>query len=201
MSAAWFVDGQYLFKAWNSLGRPHGLDYARLRRYLEEHYCNNKDEEKIGDAYYFDANPEPPSAALDSFHAFLQYPPPRGPGLRVKLYWLQKRGLSWPPHMGGGPVLHPTTGEQYESTQQKAVDVGFATHLMRSFANQEWNKVFIATGDADFYEPIQHLVENKNVTLYLIGTSKSISGELQPYAKAIIEIDKIADQICQTMTR
>lgn len=41
----------------------------------------------------------------------------------MKLYWLQRKQLYWPNGMGGGAVVHPTTGVQYEVTQQKAVDV------------------------------------------------------------------------------
>jgi len=70
--------------------------------------------------------------------------------LRVKLEWLSKKLLDWPKGMGGGPVVHPTTGVQYELTQQKAVDVSLAFHLTLSYSNRKWRKLFLAAGDGDF---------------------------------------------------
>lgn len=196
MSVAWFVDGSYLFNCWFSLQRPNdNLDYLKLRNLIEAHYCDTASGERITEAYYFDADPDPPSARQNAFHNSLAFPPPTGPGLRVKLYWLHRKQLFWPKSMGGGPVLHPATGKKYELTQQKAVDVGLAFHLMRSFTRRQWPKLFLATGDGDFQEVVQHLVENENVTLFLIGTLESISEELRPYATQIIQLKDVAPEI------
>ncbi len=97
--------------------------------------------------------------------------------------------------MGGGPVVHPTTGQQYRQTIQKAVDVGLAFHLMRSFSKRKWTTLFFFAGDSDFHEAIQHLVEHEDVNLVLIGTLQTISQELRPYARNIIELEKIAGQV------
>jgi uncharacterized LabA/DUF88 family protein len=193
MSAAWFVDGAYAMKCWSSLKRTDKLDFLKLRTFVESTFLTAG--EKIEDAYYFNADPEPPTAKQNAFHNALQFPPPSGPGLRVKLYWLQEKELFWPAHMGGGPVVHPTSGEQYKQTIQKAVDVGLAFHLMRSFAKRKWNTLFFFAGDSDFYEAVQNLVEYEDVNLILIGTLQTISQELRPYARAIVELDKVAQQI------
>ncbi|MGH9021927.1 MAG: NYN domain-containing protein, partial [Acidimicrobiia bacterium] len=108
--------------------------------------------------------------------------------------------LVWPTAMGGGQVVHPQTGLPFEIIQQKAVDVGLAFHLMRSFARRGWRKLFLAAGDGDFHEVVQHLVEQENVRVYLIGTMSSISEELRPYATRIIELDKIAAGIARPRT-
>ncbi|MDE2926820.1 MAG: NYN domain-containing protein [Acidobacteriota bacterium] len=191
-SAAWFVDGSYLFKLWQALRRSDKLDYLLLRKHLEEKF-----QVKIADAYYFNADPDPPTAKTNAFHSALAYPPPGGPGLRVKLYWLQKRALYWPQAWGGGPVLHPGNKRQYELIQQKAVDVGLAFHLMRSYGHRQWRTLFLAAGDGDFHEAIQHLVEHRDVAVILIGTLNSMSRELLPYAQAIEEVDVIADSIAR----
>jgi hypothetical protein len=132
MSVAWFVDGAYLMKCWLKLGRQDNLDYMLLRQYLERTFCDAPKGEVIDEAYYFNADPEPPTAKQNAFHNALAHSPPNGPGLRVKLYWLQKSALYWPQKLGGGPVTHPQSGEQYQLIQQKGVDVGLAFHLMRS---------------------------------------------------------------------
>jgi len=191
-NAAWFIDGAYLFKAWQSLKRADRLDYLKLRQYLEATFG-----ESIGEAYYFNADQDPATGKANAFHSALAYPPPAGPGLRVKLYWLQKKPLFWPTSWGGGPVLHPETHRHFELVQQKAVDVGLAFHLMRSFNQRRWSTLYLAAGDSDFHEAVQHLVENENVNLILIGNETTISGELLPYARAIVSVSEHAERLAR----
>jgi uncharacterized LabA/DUF88 family protein len=195
MSVAWFVDGEYLSKVWQYSNRSDHLDYVKLRQYLESTYCDAAAKERIEDAYYFNADQDPPTARTNAYHNALAYPPPGGPGLRVKLEWLSKKQLFWPKAMGGGPVVHPTSRVQYELTQQKAVDVSLAFHLTLSYSNRKWRKLFLGAGDGDFKSPIQYLVEYENVDLILIGSMSTISEELRPYARDIVKIDEIANQI------
>jgi uncharacterized LabA/DUF88 family protein len=192
-NAAWFIDGAYLFKVWQSLKRSDRLDYLKLRNYLETQFG-----EGIEDAYYFNADADPASSKQSAFHSALSYRPPDGPGIRVKLYWLQKKALFWPTSWGGGPVLHPETQRHFELVQQKAVDVGLAFHLMRSHSHRKWTTLHLAAGDSDFHEVVQHLVENEDVKLVLIGSDQTISGELLPYARAVVKIKDIAEEIART---
>lgn len=191
-SAAWFVDGSFLYKEWQSLNRDDRLDYLLLRRHLEREF-----QVRIADAYYFNADPDPLGARNNAFHRALAYPPPGGPGLRVKLYWLQRRALNWPSVWGGGPVVHPGNGMQLEHVQQKAVDVGLAFHLMRSHGHRQWRTLLLAAGDGDFHEVVQHLVEHLDVAVILVGTTNSMSRELLPYAQAVAELDRIADAVAR----
>ena len=190
--AAWFIDGAYLYKVWQSLKRSDRLDYLKLRQYLE-----GKFGKQIDDAYYFNSDPDVASAKQNAFHSALAHRPPDGPGIRVKLYWLQKKPLFWPTSWGGGPVVHPETARHFELVQQKAVDVGLAFHLMRSHDHRKWRTLFLAAGDSDFHEVVQHLVENEDVHLILIGSEQTISAELMPYARAVIKVRDIADEIAR----
>ena len=190
--AAWFIDGAYLYKVWQSLKRGDRLDYLKLRSHLEATFS-----EGIEDAYYFNADPDVASAKQNAFHSALAYLPPDGPGIRVKLYWLQKKALFWPTSWGGGPVLHPETQRHFELVQQKAVDVGLAFHLMRSHGQRKWKTLFLATGDGDFHEVVQHLVEHEDVQLILIGSEQTMSGELLPYARAVVKLKDIAERVAR----
>jgi uncharacterized LabA/DUF88 family protein len=91
--------------------------------------------------------------------------------------------------------VHPIRNEPLKTYHQKAVDVGLVFHLMRSYAKQGWTKLFLFAGDSDFHEPVQHLVENEGVHLVLIGAMNSISQDLRPYARNIVELDKVAPEI------
>jgi len=179
MSIGLFIDGEYVSNVF-----PGRIDYLTLRKTLEHELQDSVDE-----GYYFNADDDPPKA--QKLHNVLAYPPPTGPGLRVKIYWLHKKKLWWPKSLGGEPVMHPKDpNKQFELWTQKAVDVGLVYHMTRSFHKRHWTKLVVATGDADFHEPLQNFVEVDNVDLYLIGTMSSISQELRPYARRIFELDK-----------
>ena len=179
MSIGWFVDGSFLYKCC-----PDSIDYTKLRAKLELELNDTVDE-----GYYFNSDDDPPKAT--KFNNYLTALPPKGHGLRLKMYWLSKKKLYWPNHLGGHPVVHPSDPSlQYEQVTQKGVDVGLAFHMIRSFHKRHWTKPVLCAGDGDFHEPVQHLVESENIDLYIVGAASSISPELSPFAKAIFEIDK-----------
>lgn len=179
MAIGVFIDGAYVAKVFRDR-----MDYVKLRQLIEQELGDSIDE-----AYFFNADENPPRA--QKFHNALAFPPPKGPGMRVKIYWLQRKLLWWPKRLGGLPVIHPDDElVQYELTQQKAVDVGLVFHMIRSFSKRKWTKLVLAAGDADFHEPVQYLVETENVDLFLVGTMATIAETLRPYARKIFEIDQ-----------
>ena len=190
--AALFVDGSFVYKTWKS-SESGNISYRDLRKLLEERYLD--DGSHIVEAYYFNADDDPPKASTNFFHEQLKIRYPDGPGFRVKMYWLAKRKLFWPSSMGGGPVVHPETGEQYVQTTQKGVDVGLALQLLKSYARRGWRTLFLAAGDGDFSEVIEYLVEEENVDVYLIGSERSTSLELTQYVRGLIDLHEIADGV------
>jgi len=68
---------------------------------------------------------------------------------------------------------------------------------MRSFGHRQWKKLFLAAGDSDFHEAVQHLVEHEDVELVLIGSSSTISGELLPYARSVVNVADLAGQLAR----
>jgi uncharacterized LabA/DUF88 family protein len=91
--------------------------------------------------------------------------------------------------------VHPTTGEAYIQKTLKGVDVGLSFHLMRSYSKRGWKKLYLMAGDGDFHEVIQHLVENEDVHVTLIGTNDSISGQLAPYADNVVDFGEIKSKV------
>lgn len=184
MSVGLFIDGAYVHKSFANY-----MDYKKLREHVE-----NWTDDTIDEGYFFNADTG--HGRTEKLHNALSVPAPRGPGLRVKTYWSQTKQLYWPSKYGGKPVEHPDySGTAYEQTTQKGVDVGLVFHMLRSYQNRKWDKLVLAAGDGDFYEPVQYLVEVENVELYLIGSLRSISERLRPYARAILEIDQEPSQI------
>lgn len=182
MPAALFIDGAFVHKVFRDR-----MDYFKFREMVE------KDAgERLDEAYFFNADDDPPRAAR--LHDYLQVPPPNGPGFRVKLYWLGRKKLYWPQGLGGQAILHPTAKDdsgqplQYEQTTQKGVDVGLVYHMTRSLTRRKWTKLYLAAGDGDFHEPIQHMVETDGIDVVLIGSARNTSSELSAYARKIIDI-------------
>lgn len=178
MSIGQFIDGAYMYKA-----LPGCMDYKKLRSHVE-----SKLGDCIDDAYFF--NGDLGDGSTDKLHAALAMPHPRGPGFRVKLYPVQFQELSWSSRLGGMPVVHPDNHEiRFRQPRQKGVDVGLAFNMWRSHQNRGWTKLVLGGGDADFSEVVQWLVEEKNVELHLIGSTRSISRHLLQYARSVFEID------------
>jgi len=69
---------------------------------------------------------------------------------------------------------------------------------MRSYGHRKWRTLFLAAGDSDFHEAIQHLVEHEDINVILVGAVDSISGELLPYARAVVKLDEIAEKISRS---
>lgn len=184
--AAWFVDGSYVYKTWNQIAGGAKMDYRALRNLVDERLT---DGWTLDESYFFNSTPNPPADGQNAFHRFLAMPYPRGVGMSVKLYYQTTHDLYWPKGLGGGPVVHPVTGEVFKRTTQKGVDVGLAFHLVRSNVMRGWKKLFLATGDGDYAEVIEHLKENADVDVILIGTENSIGQQLLSHAREIIDLN------------
>jgi uncharacterized LabA/DUF88 family protein len=65
---------------------------------------------------------------------------------------------------------------------------------MRSYSKIGWKKLYLVAGDGDFHEIIQHLVENENVSVTIIGGEKSVSGEIIPYVD-LVELSGIVEDV------
>jgi uncharacterized LabA/DUF88 family protein len=59
--------------------------------------------------------------------------------------------------------------------------------------------LYLIAGDGDFSEVVQHLVENENVVVTLIGTNNSVSGELAPYVR-VIDFEEIRAEVTMSAT-
>lgn len=178
MTIALFVDGAFMYRSY-----PGYIDFWKLRSLLENELSDTVDE-----AYYFTAVEDP--SRLPPSVSSLAKPPPYGPGFRLKIYWLSRKKLFWPQSLGGTPVIHPDGRTQFELVRQKGVDVGLAFHMVRSFYKRRWTKLVLCSGDGDFHEPVQSLIETEGVDLYLAGARGAISTELLPYAKKLFEVDQ-----------
>jgi hypothetical protein len=67
--------------------------------------------------------------------------------------------------------------------------------MIESHRLSGWNHLLLAASDADFAEPVQHLVETYGVRVTALGIPERISFALKPYITAYYDLRKIADDI------
>lgn len=189
MAVGLFIDGGYAFRMVNHLSTLARLDYLKLRRTVEAISFD-----RIDDAHYFDSVDEESIITKAGFHHFLgKSVDENGAGIEVHLYGLKTRYLKWPRRMGVMKemrVLHPVSGLPFVLKTQRAVDVSLGFHLISSFINSSWDKLYLVAGDSDYVEVIEHLVNVEQVEVTIIGSQDSISPDLQQYAKRTMTVEE-----------
>lgn len=178
-----FIDGAHLTKHTQN----ERLDYRVFRSWFEKHL-----NATMAVGYYFDADM---TGERSKFQHVLQ----RHCGLRVKNYWHQESEIYWPEKMGGGKVVHPTTGAPYILSRQKAVDVALGFHLALSHVRDKWNHLVLVAGDSDFICPVQTLTEFFNVKMTLISSSDSLSPQIMSYASEVILLEDRDSDFMQSL--
>jgi uncharacterized LabA/DUF88 family protein len=162
---ALFIDGSYLWRCWQEVGTGN-IDFLKLRRALEIRLSD-----EVVERYYFDAILGNGNSRAQQLAAIARA------GFRVKARYR---------------VAEETTraigGETVRVLRQKGVDVGLALSIERSHARNNWDRLILAAGDADFSELVQDLVERRAVELTLVGLHDHISADLLPYARRTITL-------------
>jgi uncharacterized LabA/DUF88 family protein len=177
MSAALFVDGSFLRKAWREVGGHSLLRYDALRSVVEREACDT-----IAVAYWFDAQfPETP--ANDKHRAALLRA-----GFRPRTHYRVVTEIVR--DRVGRPIEDPLTKTPLTTYRQKGVDVALARTIERSHHADKWTHLVLAAGDADFAELVEDLVERDGVRATLLGPPKSISLAFRPFANRIIDLQR-----------
>lgn len=175
----WLVDGAYLFNARRSVSEDYHFDYAKLRRWLEQHG-------PIRSAYYLNSTPNPPSDAQDGFHTWLKSGKPEGPQMIVQLYQLKETR-----------TCCPECRRDISRLVQKGVDVGLATHILRLAYRDVYDTLILSSGDGDLMDSVHHVCETLGKNVNLCVFRAGVSGDLQMYANDIYWIDDFADEVAK----
>jgi uncharacterized LabA/DUF88 family protein len=173
MSVALFIDKANLDILWRGVD-SRLINFARLLTYIEL-----TESDRIAEAYCCDAteNGEWTSCHKAMAHA----------GIRPKVYRYAYEPIA--------DAIDRHTGVPVRRRIQKGVDVGLATRMIESHRLSGWNHLLLAASDADFAEPVQHLVETYGVRVTALGIPERISFALKPYITAYYDLRKIADDI------
>jgi uncharacterized LabA/DUF88 family protein len=178
MKTVWVVDGAYVMKSSNTLGR---VDYLRLKTVLEAELG-----EPFFECYYLNSTVNPPTDAQDGFHTWLKCAPPSGPKMRVQLYKLKDLG-----------VVCPQCTHGFDRQVQKGVDVGIATLVLKLAAQEQYERLVLAAGDGDFEDAIAYVKSELHKQIWIAGFSKSVSADLQSYADRVVWLDHRWSDICR----
>lgn len=182
MRAGLFVDGSFLRKSWRDVGGHSLLNYDALRTVIEREIGG-----EICVAYWFDA--QFPDAPLSDRHraALLRA------GFRVRSHY---RVVS--EHIRdakGQPLCDPRTSQPLTTYRQKGVDIAIARAIERSRMKDAWDELVLASGDADFAELVEDLVERDGIRATMLGHQKNISLAFHPFAHRIVDLGKVAGEV------
>lgn len=173
MSMALFIDKAYLDIAWRSF-ESRLLNYSRLLALIEL-----SENDRFAEAYCYDATE---NGEWTQCHKAIAHA-----GIRPKVYRYAYETVV--------DAVDKYTGLPVRRRIQKGVDVGLATRMIESHRLSGWNHLQLAASDADFAEPVQHLVETYGVHVTVLGIPERISFALKPYITAYYDLRSIADDI------
>lgn len=180
MKTAWVVDGAYLHHEAKSR-EGNGFDYLRLKSELER-----ITGEVFYESYFVSSISDSPTRDQISFHSWLRMAAPHGPKMRVILHGLKH--------------LHsrcPNCQHEFDRSMQKGVDVTIATLLLKLCTHSDCEKIILAAGDGDFEAAVSYIKTDLKKSIWLVGSTGSLSPNIQCYADNVIWIDEIWSAIAK----
>lgn len=173
----WIADAGYLLNV-----IPDRFSYSKLRAKLEELLG-----EPFAEAHYLNSKSDPPRAAQDKFHTWLQTARRTGgPQMQVHLYWLKQLRCECPSCRG-----------RFTRKTQGGVDVGIATLLLTKAYDGVYERVVLSAGDGDFNDAVDFVKNrlHKQFVLAVSDVAHTVSPKLQCLADEIIDLVEHNDEI------
>lgn len=174
MKTIWIIDAAYLF----NFGKSRPFDYLKLKNQIE--LANGG---PLYESYYLNSSQDPSSDA-QAFHTWLKTAPPKGPKFRVQLYKLKTMHMRC-----------PDCGTSFERQVQKGVDVGIATLIMKLAVQNTYDRLILSAGDGDFEEAIDFVKSDLHKEVWMCGSEKNLSPDLQSLADKVLWLEDMGQDI------
>ncbi len=174
MKTIWIIDAAYLF----NFGKSRPFDYLKLKNQIE--MANGG---PLYESYYLNSSQDPSSDA-QAFHTWLKTAPPKGPKFRVQLYKLKTMHMRC-----------PDCNTSFERQVQKGVDVGIATLIMKLAVQNSYDRLILSAGDGDFEEAIDFVKSDLHKEVWMCGSEKNLSPDLQSLADQVLWLEDMGQDI------
>ena len=174
MKTIWIIDAAYLF----NFGKSRPFDYLKLKNQIE--LANGG---PLYESYYLNSSQDPSSDA-QAFHTWLKTAPPKGPKFRVQLYKLKTMHMRC-----------PDCNTSFERQVQKGVDVGIATLIMKLAVQNTYDRLILSAGDGDFEEAIDFVKSDLHKEVWMCGSEKNLSPDLQSLADKVLWLEDMGQDI------
>ena len=175
MKTVWIVDGAYLF----NYGRNRPFDYLKLKAEI-----TRANGGPLHECYYLNSTPDAATESQNAFHSWLKSAPPRGPKLRVQLYTIKDLNTTC-----------PNCSHQFHRSVQKGVDVGIATLIVKLAAQGVYDRLILSAGDGDFEEAIDFVKSDLHKEVWMCGSEKNLSPDLQSLADKVLWLEDMGQDI------
>ena len=177
MKTVWIVDGAYLF----NFGSGHPFDYLKLKNEVER--LNGG---PLHESYFLHASADPVREANGAFYTWLKSAAPRGPKFRVQLY-----------RMKALRVTCPGCDRGFDRQVQQGVDVAIATLIIRLAVGNAYDRLILSAGDGDFEDAIAYVTSGLRKEIWLNGSVRNLSSDLQSYADRVLWLEDMSPAIAK----
>ena len=177
LRTVWIVDGGYLFDYAKT--RPKGFDYLKLKNAIVK-----QNGGPLYESYFLNSVPDNAGESLHGFTSWLKSAPPAGPQMRVHLYKLKN--------------IHtrcPACSHQFDRQEQKGVDVGIATLMIKLAVQNVYDRLILSAGDGDFEDAISYVKSDLHKEIWINGSQANLSTDLQSYADRVLWLDDMTADI------
>nr|CCA20928.1 conserved hypothetical protein [Albugo laibachii Nc14] len=167
VTTALIIDGAYAEINGQKKG---GLDYLKLRKFLEE-----KGKAQIRERWYFTHDRR---KYTTSFFTMIKSAPPLGPQFQLKVYGTKSYACRC-----------KRCHYRFSQFVQKGVDNGIATKLLSLAYENVCDRFILLAGDGDFYDSLYQVKNVLRKEIWVVGFRDSVSADLQQLASMIIWLD------------
>ena len=89
----------------------------------------------------------------------------------------------------------PDCGTGFERQVQKGVDVGIATLIMKLAVQNTYDRLILSAGDGDFEEAIDFVKSDLHKEVWMCGSEKNLSPDLQSLADRVLWLEDMGQDI------
>ncbi|MEK6234491.1 MAG: NYN domain-containing protein [Planctomycetales bacterium] len=153
------------------------LQLEQGKRFDWNHFKGFMDEISGGpifDTHYFDCVSDAPSAGREAFHQFLR----NMLGFQLHFSELKEKRRNC-----------AACGDQHVEHEQKGVDVGIATYMLKLAFSNSYEQALLCSGDGDFAPLVTYLRDSLGKRVTVIGWHNGIAPALRDAAHGVVYLE------------
>ncbi len=152
------------------MGQGKRFDWNRFKTYMDRLSGG-----EVFDVHYFDCVSDAPSAGREAFHQFLR----NTLGFQLHFSELKEKRRNC-----------PHCRSAFSEHEQKGVDVGIATHMLKLAYSNSFEQALLCSGDGDFAPLVTDLRDTLGKRVSVIGWHNGVAPVLRDAAFRVIHLEE-----------